>query len=52
MICPFRIDVDYEYCEIDGTLVISRQRQVYPECEEGDCPYYDWGGACERTSEE
>ena len=53
MNCPFRVNVemDYETRMADGKTVIVQvgQREEYPECYQGDCPFYNYLGFCKRT---
>ena len=51
MLCPFRVNVEFEYCEINGAVVVSSQIEKYPECDEDECPFYGWDG-CGRVHEE
>ena len=46
MICPFRVGAEFEYSVIvnaDGNndYLQKKQKAVYPECYEGDCPFYE-----------
>ena len=52
MVCPFRVDIDFEYCEINENVMMAAQKETFPECMEGECPYYDWNGSCKRVEED
>lgn len=52
MICPFRNRVEHEYRKIDGnTYVLVAETEEYPDCYEDKCPFYNYEGSCDRTSE-
>ena len=57
MICPFRVDVEFEYLELkskkkdeDPQYLEKAQRQVYAQCMEDECPFYNYGG-CGRMED-
>lgn len=63
MICPFRIDVvfDYEtkarkYTTEKTKYVVKAQREVFPPCMREECPFYDpdysgsTDGTCKRIN--
>lgn len=59
MICPFRLDVEFEYvalpCKKDEepSYLEKAQRQVYPPCMEDECPWFDsYYNKCTRIGEE
>lgn len=58
MVCPFRVDIKFEYQEVIGTkgeaeLKEKKQSETFSECMGERCPYYDiqWDGKgkCRRT---
>jgi hypothetical protein len=63
MKCPFRVGAFFEYQFIgnpsskedkqnsDKYIEIA-QHALFEECEEEDCPYYDYNGACGRIEGE
>jgi len=59
MICPFRVGAEFGYKTIvkDGEkdYLQTEQRAIYPECYEGECPFYyelfDGTGKCLRTGD-
>lgn len=58
MICPFRIDVEFEYVALNSnkkdeepSYLEKAQRQSYPKCLEDECPYYNYDGYCGRIGE-
>ncbi len=54
MVCPFRVGAKFEYALIGedtsnpDSYVQVAQTAVYPPCYEGECPYYNYDGSCER----
>ena len=57
MKCQFRIDVEFEYVALapadndkdtEPSYLEKAQRQRYPDCIEDECPFYNYGGACNR----
>lgn len=54
MICPFRIEVQFDHEVINSSVILKAQREVYPPCYEGECPiwvdrYGNWSeGYCSR----
>ena len=61
MICPFRVGAEFRYKVImnkDGNddYLQTEQRAVYPECYEGECPFYDdlfdGAGRCTRIGDD
>lgn len=42
MLCPFRLNIEYEYDKIGDAVVVSKQKEVYPECYGENCHYYKW----------
>ncbi len=57
MKCPFRIDVEYEYVALksakegeEDQYLEKAQRQKFPECAGSSCPFYVYGGGCERAN--
>ena len=59
MICPFRIDVEFEYMGLstgkkdeEPSYLEKAQRQVYSPCMEDECPFYNYDGLCTRVGEE
>lgn len=51
MICPFRIDIEYDYKIEKDTLYVKAQKERFPECYEDDCPFYSYPGKCEKTDD-
>ena len=58
MVCPFRVDVEFEYARAEDTkdgeaqYLEHAQRQVYANCVEAKCPFYEYGvieGSCRRV---
>lgn len=55
MICPFRVNVEFEYIKLppdkDGEpqFLEKSQKQIYAGCEEDRCPFYDYSGGCKRA---
>ena len=49
MICPFRINRETIYygCEPRNCTV----HEWFEDCEEGDCPYFNKDGKCDRVNE-
>ena len=42
MVCPFRMELHNEHVEApNGSLVLKKQTQSYPECLYDECPFYD-----------
>ena len=41
MKCPCRLDKEYEVIEIGGSVFITAEKEVYPDCYEDECPFYD-----------
>ena len=42
MVCPFRMELHNEHVEApNGSLVLKKQTQVYPECLYDECPFFD-----------
>lgn len=42
MVCPFRMELHNEHIEApNGSLVLKKQTQAYPECLYDECPFYD-----------
>ena len=41
MVCPFRLDIETQYAKVDGIVKPIAQRQIYPECNTFDCPFWD-----------
>lgn len=59
MICPFRVDVEFEYTAIASKednekmeYLEKAQRQIYAQCMEDQCPFYGWNESCERVRTE
>lgn len=56
MQCPFRINTVIEYAMFSNDekkkLREVGQHEEFAECAEGECPYYDWNGACGRIGEQ
>lgn len=56
MICPFRVDIHFEYKTIEGSAVVKDQKEKFPPCMGEECPYYDtdWNdnGLCKRIDED
>ena len=58
MICPFRIDVEFEYVALEPkkdeepSYLEKAQRQRYPKCAGQECPFYNYGGGCSRVEGE
>lgn len=52
MICPCRHGVKFDVAAVNGKVVITSQEEYFPECYEGDCPYYDYIGACKAIDRE
>ena len=53
MICPFRVGAEFIYTVVkdsegNNDYLQKEQRAVYPPCYEGECPYYNYSGSCER----
>lgn len=40
MICPFRIDTEFEHEIVNGVVVCTAKREVYSPCMEDECPAY------------
>ena len=59
MICPFRVDVEFEYINLpskkedeDPQVLEKAQRQIYAQCMGDECPYYNWDSKCGRIEED
>lgn len=57
MVCPFRINIEFDYATITSdsgaeSIMQVAQKETYPECEYGDCPFYNYNGLCDRTNSE
>lgn len=59
MICPFRLDVEFEYMKLstgkkdeEPSYLEKAQRQRYPKCMEEECPFYNYDRSCMRIGEE
>ena len=63
MKCPFRVGAFFEYKFIgdprdkddkqnSDKYIEVAQHSLFEECEEEDCPYYDYHGACGRIGGE
>ena len=62
MICPFRVGIKYEYTYIDPDNQEGRQKSenyievaqhaLFEKCNEGECPYYNYAGFCNRTGDD
>jgi hypothetical protein len=56
MQCPFRINTVIEYAVFSNDekkeLREVGQHEEFAVCAEGECPYYDWNGACGRIGEQ
>lgn len=52
MICPFRIDIEYDYKAEKDTFYVKAQKERFPECYEEDCPFYSYPGKCEKTDDD
>ena len=64
MICPFRIDVEFDYIALapkddenaEPSYLEKAQRQKYPECMEEECPFYEYSfnvtGSCNRIGDD
>lgn len=44
MKCPFRLNIEYEYGDLDnkGIIAVIEQREVFPDCYENDCPCWKY----------
>lgn len=55
MICPFRVDILFDHTVVNNTPICRIQREVYPECMEEECPFYEdnfaGDGSCKRVRE-
>ena len=51
-ICPFRIDTEFEYATINGQVVQSSQHEEFSPCMGDKCPFYEYGGGCNRVDSE
>ena len=58
MVCPFRVDIKFEYQEVRGSqgmtdLKETKQTEVCPKCMGESCPYHEsrWDGKdkCRRA---
>lgn len=52
MICPCRVDKVYEVKKVGESVVITAEKEVYPDCYEGDCPCYIFPNQCANISME
>ena len=58
MICPFRIDVEFEYVALESkegeepSYLEKAHRQKYPKCVGQECPFYNFNGYCDRVGGE
>lgn len=59
MKCPFRVGVKFDY-ELVGpgkqktsdNYIEIAQHATYEDCYEGECPYYNYAGSCERIEDD
>lgn len=52
MICPYRLNISYEYINVNSVCVVKEQKEEFPECYECDCPFYDYYGNCTRITDD
>lgn len=53
MVCPFRTAWKYELEEVGGLRpTVTYQEQVFPECYEEECPYYEYPNGCAAVNKE
>lgn len=52
MVCPFRIDVEREYGKVvagdSSAIMETAVREIFPECQGEECPYYSFIDSCSR----
>ena len=51
MICPCRLNKEYDVKKVGEVIVIVAEREVYPECYLDDCPCYIFPGRCTNIDE-
>lgn len=41
MKCPCRLNKEYDVKQMGNGVFITAEREVYPDCYEDECPFYD-----------
>lgn len=53
MKCPCRLNKEYDVKQIGNNAFITAEREVYPDCYEDECPFYDsYSGRCRQVDKE
>lgn len=51
MICPYRVNIEFEYSIVNGETKETGQYETFPKCVEYECPFYNYNGCAKAESE-
>ena len=50
MVCPCRVNKEYDFKKVGDSIIIAGEREVYPDCYEDKCPCYIYPNQCANIS--